>query len=138
MDEEHGPATLELVEDHREALVSRVATEHVGHHADAVHLQIVQAPGELRQRGRRVLHREGGEVPEPAGVRAGDLGRGVVEAPGEGHGLGGREDVDSRCRDRHHAGGDPVGVHVGEGVLHAPAVGRDERGISQQICVERR
>jgi hypothetical protein len=125
MDEDDGPAPVQLVHERGEGRVAEVASRHAAEQDDAVGVQFVQGVGGLgegsvhvgkRERGeepealRSVLDRLGGElVDPPSPVAGGRCGSWVV--PGE---------VDARRGHRQDARLDAQAVHHRDGAAAVP------------------
>jgi hypothetical protein len=119
VDEHHGLAPLQLVEQRGEARVPEVAAAGVAEQHDAVEPELIQGVGQFGERPVDVGQRQAGEAAEPVGAAPGQLGGQFVAPPGQGAGPGvvagvhaggadrGDGDVDTRVveeRERARAG----------------------------------
>jgi len=118
VDEQHGAAAVELLQQRREPVVAEPGVAVVGRQADAVHVQHVVGVGELGKGGVRVAQRQGREQPEPPGMIEAELHSPLVPAACLRRAVGGAGV--GRGRQAADGGGDAVAVQLVDGHVDRP------------------
>ena len=114
MNEDHGLATLQLVEQRRKAPIAEIGAVVVGQDTDSVETEGIEGMCDFPQRRIDIGQRQKCECAEPVRVRRDQRAGALVGRPGQFTGGVAIEKAECGRRNRQDGGADTVLVHCGK------------------------